>query len=120
MQKNKGKALAVSLGVPESAILLETRASNTYDSVLFIKEILAKERWNSIILLSSPYHMLRVSKVFARAGRGIDVTYAPIPKSSFYAHTEKGIFSRKINVSQISGIVHEYLGILYYWWKGWI
>lgn len=114
------KALAVSLGVPESAIILENRATNTYESAFFVKEVLGREGWHSIILLSSPYHMLRVSKVFAKLGGGINVSYAPIPKSSFYAHDVKGIFNRKISVSQIGGIAHEYLGILYYWWKGWI
>jgi uncharacterized SAM-binding protein YcdF (DUF218 family) len=114
------KALAMSLGVPESAILLENRASNTYESVLFAKAIIGKEKWHSIILLSSPYHMLRVSKVFAKVGGDIDVLYAPVSKSSFYAHEEKGIFKKKITASQIGGIVHEYLGMLYYWWKGWI
>jgi len=114
------KALAVSLGVPESAIILENRASNTYESILCAKEIAGKERWKSMVLLSSPYHMLRVSKIFAKVGGGIAVSYTPIPESSFYAHNTKGIFTRKVNVSQIGGIVHEYLGILYYWWKGWI
>ncbi len=114
------KAMAVSLGVPESAIILENRAINTHDSAIFTKELLDKEHWNSIILLSSPYHMLRVSKIFAKFDRGVKISYTPISKSSFYAHDVKGFFSKKISVSQIGGIVHEYLGILYYWWKGWI
>jgi len=114
------KALALSLGVPESAIIVENRASNTYDSVLFTKEILGRERWNDIILLSSPYHMLRVSKVFAKLGGGINVSYVPIPKSSFYAHENSGFFRKKINLQQINGIIHEYIGMVYYRWKGWI
>ena len=114
------KALAVSLGVPESAIMLENKSVNTYESVLYAKNILGKEHWNSIILLSSPYHMLRVSKVFAKVGGGIKVLYAPIPKSSFYAHNSEGIFTRKISLNQIIGIAHEYIGIIYYRFKGYI
>ena len=114
------KVLAVSSGVPENAIILETRASNTYNSALFVKEILNREHWNKIILLSSPYHMLRVSKVFTKLDGGIHVSYAPIPKSSFYAHDNRGLFRKKISLQQIKGIIHEYLGIAYYWWKGWI
>lgn len=114
------KALALSLGVPESAIILENRASNTYDSVLFTKEIVDKEHWNRVILLSSPYHMLRVSKVFVKLGGGIHVSYTPIPKSSFYAHDNSGFFRKKINLKQINGIIHEYVGIVYYWLHGWI
>ncbi|MBN2453528.1 MAG: YdcF family protein [Candidatus Omnitrophica bacterium] len=114
------KALALSLGVPENAIVLENRVSNTHDSVLFTREILDKKGWKKIILLTSPYHMLRVSKVFAKMGGDIDVSYTPIPKSSFYAHKTNGIFTKKISLTQIRGIMHEYLGIIYYWFKGWI
>jgi uncharacterized SAM-binding protein YcdF (DUF218 family) len=114
------KALAVSLGVPESAIILENKAVNTFEKVKFIKEILDNERWKNVIVLSSPYHMLRVSKVFNKQAPGINVTYAPIPKSTFYSHENRGVFSKKIDLRQIGGIIHEYLGIVYYWWKGWI
>lgn len=114
------KALAASLGVPEKAIILENRPSNTYESALFAKDILYREKWDSALLLSSPYHMLRVSKVFAKMDGGVHISYVPIPRSSFYAHDTTSIFGQKINLSQIGGILHEYLGILYYWWNGWI
>jgi uncharacterized SAM-binding protein YcdF (DUF218 family) len=114
------KALAVSLGVPESAIILENRASNTYENAICIKEISDNARWKSILLLSSPYHMLRVSKVFRKVASDVSVAYTPIPNSSFYRHAQTGLFTKKISLRQINGIIHEYIGILYYWRKGWI
>jgi len=40
------KALAIELGVPKSDIILEGKAKNTYENVVFTDEILSKEKWN--------------------------------------------------------------------------
>lgn len=118
------QALAVSLGVPEEAILLEDRAKNTYENVSFSKEILEKNAWNKILVVSSPYHMRRVALVFNKIANNIKVIFVPIPNSLFYSHPKKDISGKriwkKINIRQIKGIFHEYLGILYYWRKGWL
>lgn len=120
----KMKALAISLGVPEEAIILEDKAANTYENVRFSRNILGKNNWKNILLVSSPYHMRRVSLVFNKFAKDIGVTYAPIPNSAFYSHpendTEGRIIYKRIDLKQIRGIVHEYSGILYYWWKGYI
>lgn len=117
------KALAVSLGVSEEAIILEHKAKNTYENVMFTEKILADKGWDEILLISSPYHMRRVSLVAKKITRRIKIIYTPIPKSRFYSH---GIGPngekvwKQINVQQIRGLMHEYLGIVYYWWKGYI
>lgn len=117
------KALAVSLGVPPEAIILEDKAKNTYENVEFTKKILLTNGWNKILIVSSPYHMRRVSLVFRKNAAAINVIYTPIPRSLFYAHGV-GPNGRKawkqINMEQIRGLLHEYIGIIYYWFKGWI
>jgi len=118
------KALAVSLGVPEKAILVESEAANTYQNVLFTKKIIDQKGWKNILLVSSPYHMRRVQFVFKNIDSGINITYTPLPNSLFYSRKTRDEEGQKIwrqtNLTQIDGIVHEYLGILYYWYKGWI
>jgi uncharacterized SAM-binding protein YcdF (DUF218 family) len=117
------KALAISLGVPEEAIILEDKAKNTYENVNFTKKILASKGWNKILLVSSPYHMQRVSLVIKKVAQGIKIIYTPIPKSRFYSHNIRSSNRRRwkqVKVQQIRGLVHEYLGIIYYWWKGYI
>jgi uncharacterized SAM-binding protein YcdF (DUF218 family) len=118
------KALAISLGVPENAVILEDKARNTYENVDFVARILGKKGWDKILLVSSPYHMRRASLVFNKVAKNIRVDYTPIPKSIFYSHEDRNSYGRKnwkrINLEQIKGIVHEYLGILYYWWRGYI
>ena len=108
------KELAVSLGMPESAIVLETNASNTKDNVAFVSSILAQQHWNSILLVSSPYHMRRALFVWRKLSPATAVIPVPVRASQFYSH------DRGASLEQIQGIVHEYASIVYYWWKGWI
>lgn len=118
------KALAISQGIPSDAVILENKAINTYENVEFTKTILNDKGWRKIILVSSPYHMLRTSLVFKRIAKDIKVIYSPIPNSLFYSRQKRDIYGRRIwktiNSKQIKAIVHEYLGIVYYWLKGWI
>jgi uncharacterized SAM-binding protein YcdF (DUF218 family) len=118
------KTLAMSLGIPEKAIILEERASNTYENVKCTESILRKEQWNKVLLVSSPYHMRRASLVFNKIANQVKVNYAPVSNSLFYSHPDRDSYGRKIwkriSLEQIKGILHEYLGILYYWWKGYI
>ena len=114
------KALAVALGVPEKDIIIEAGASNTYENVKFSKEILDKEGWSKALVITSPYNMRRVSLVFNNLGKDITVIYTPLLNSTFYLHAKPAVFVRQANVRQIRGIMHEYLGILYYKWKRWI
>ncbi len=118
------KALAVSLGVPAEAIILEDKARNTYQNVGFSERIMKDKGWNEILLVSSPYHMRRVSMVFKKIGSGIKVSYIPVLQSSFYRHRTSNFYAggnwKQVNYKQIEGILREYSAIIYYWWKGYI
>lgn len=117
------KALAVSLDVPESAIILEDKAVNTYENIKFVNKILEEKGWKSILLVSSPYHMRRLYFVARKNIPGIKVIYTPITNSLFYKHGVNLYGSqdyKQATWQQISAIIHEYLGILYYKWKNFI
>lgn len=117
------KVLAVSLGVPEEAIILEEKARNTYENVKLARQIVIDNGWGKILLVSSPYHMRRLSLVADKVADDIEIIYTPIPQSRFYSRNIglKGRHrGKQINLQQIRGLLHEYLGIVYYWWKGYI
>ncbi len=117
------KALAISLGVPYDAIIVETESSNTYRNVLNVKDILKEKGWDKILLVSSPYHIRRVSLVFKKNAKGIDVVYTPTPRSQFYDYDSNSKGSnlfKKTTLKQLQGFNHEYFGIIFYWWKGYI
>jgi uncharacterized SAM-binding protein YcdF (DUF218 family) len=116
------KALAISLNVPEQAIAMEENAKNTYENVVFSRKELIRYNWRRIIVVSSPYHMRRVSLVFKKSAKDIAAIYAPIRHSLFYSRPvrdNKGrMIYKRINIQQIKAIIHEYLAIVYYWWRG--
>jgi uncharacterized SAM-binding protein YcdF (DUF218 family)/glycosyltransferase involved in cell wall biosynthesis len=106
--------LAVQQGVPSSAIVLEQRATNTHENVVFTDEILRDHKSKSILLVSSPYHMRRATMVWHKLAPDITVTPTPPPRSQFYDHTRGATFE------QLRGILYEYLAIFAYWRRGWI
>jgi uncharacterized SAM-binding protein YcdF (DUF218 family) len=108
------RALAVSLGAPERAIILEENAANTYENIKLSSDIIRKNRWKDVILITSPYHIRRVSLVCNKISPDVHFIYAPIPYSIFYGG-EKSVEQR-----HISAIIHEYLAIIYYKAKGYI
>lgn len=112
------KSLAVSLGIPEGSIILEDKAASTYENVKFTARILNEKNWKKIILVSSPYHMLRSSLVFRKVDPGRQVIYSPVPNSQFYAHRDFKYISKQITLRQIRAIIHEYAAIFYYWLEG--
>lgn len=117
------KALALSLGVPENRIILEKKAANTYQNAMYVNEILNQKHWKRIILVSSPFHMRRVALVFNNVAPDKKVIYSPVPYSHYYRWPKKLKWlsmCKQITIEQIRGILHEYAGIVYYWWKGYI
>ena len=106
--------LAVSRGVPESAIVLETTAATTYEDVVKARVILHRQGWRRILLVSSPYHMRRAMGVWAKQAPAIDVIPTPVTNSQFYTH------GRGASFEQVRGIVHEYAALVYYRERGWL
>jgi len=108
------KLFAISMGVPERDIILEEKANSVYENVIFSKELLDKNKWHSVLLISSPYNMRRAELVFNKWAKEIKVIYAPVDKAQFYDRTAG------VKLEQIKAIMHEYFGIAYYLIKGYI
>ena len=106
--------LAVSLGVPPTAIVLEANAGSTIDYVRHTHDILNEEEWHRILLVSSPYHMRRAMLVWATQAPEVEVVPTPVSESQFYAH------GRGASLTQLQGLVREYLAIGYYRFRGWL
>ena len=95
------KAVAIDNGVPADAILLEEAAKNTYDNVRLTKQMLDRNGWNRILLVSSPYHMRRATMTWSKLAPDVAVVPTPVPQSQFYTH------ERGASLEQIRGILHE-------------
>lgn len=79
------KGQAMRLGVPEEAIILEPKAMHTYEHPVFVKPILRARGFQSVIVVSSPYHMRRSAMLFNGFFRwsGIKLAYYPVQDSWF-------------------------------------
>ena len=62
------------LGVPDSAMLLETRSRNTRENVRYSAQLLDARKMHHILLVTSALHMDRAMGQFL--GQGLDVTPA--------------------------------------------
>ena len=115
------KAVAVSLGIPAEAVLVETASTNTWQNAVFTNRLLDAHGWDEALMVSSPYHMRRVRFVWNRVAPEKRITYVPVPMSRFYQHGRDAQGHRtwrQANVAQLCAILHEYLGIAYYKVKG--
>ncbi len=55
-------------GVPSDVIVLETQSRSTEENALYSRTIMEERGWQSAIVVSDGYHVLRASYLFQRAG----------------------------------------------------
>ena len=108
------KALTISLGVPESAIILDERGGGNYASLLNARKILESQGWTSMLLVTSRYNTLRSRLVVENNLSSMTVRFTPALRSAFFG--EEG----PVRWKHVRAISHEYLAIVYYWVKGFI
>lgn len=63
-----GRSYARKHGVPDTAILLENKGRTTRESMLGVAELLERRGIRTAILVSDPFHMLRLSIIGRRFG----------------------------------------------------
>jgi uncharacterized SAM-binding protein YcdF (DUF218 family)/glycosyltransferase involved in cell wall biosynthesis len=108
------KALAMSFGVPDSAIILDERGGGNYASLINAKRVMEARGWTRMLLVTSRYNALRSRLVVKKNLSGMAVKITPSPKSAFFGEEES------VAWRHVRAITHEYAGILYYWLKGYI
>jgi uncharacterized SAM-binding protein YcdF (DUF218 family)/glycosyltransferase involved in cell wall biosynthesis len=108
------RELAINLGVPDAAIVLETRAASTFENVIFTGRLLEQEGRRSALLVTSPYHTRRALLTWRTQVPTVGVISVPVGQSQFYTR------ERGASLEQIRGVLHEYEAIVAYWWRGWI
>ena len=63
-----GRAYARKEGVPDSAIVVENAGRTTSESMRAVAEIMRERRATNAVLVSDPFHMLRLSLIARRLG----------------------------------------------------
>lgn len=107
------KEQALHLGVPDKAILLEEKSSSTEENARYTKEILDKHGYKTCILVTSPYHSKRASKIFTKImGDKIKIISAPVDNSWF---SFEQWWERK---RDREAVLREYSKLLWFWIYG--
>jgi uncharacterized SAM-binding protein YcdF (DUF218 family) len=65
-----------------------------------------------VLLVTDGKHMRRAQGAFERAGLRV----CPAPAMQWELWWEQPYYQYR----KMDGAVHEYFGLVYYWWKGWI
>lgn len=77
------KEQAEALGVPGKDIFLADRSMSTEEDAEYTADIVRRQRYKSLILVTSPYHSRRASIYFRRIVPGVTIVSAPVEKSWF-------------------------------------
>ena len=74
---------------------------------------LARARgWTQVVLVTDASHVKRASLAFRKQG----LTVAPAQTLLW----KVGGATAPLRVERVGTLMHEYGGLFYYWWKGWI
>ena len=80
------RRIALRRGVEEGDILVELRASSTYQEAETVLDVAAREDWNDVVIVTSPLHTRRARatfrKVLADSGVHIAMYHLPLGRSS--------------------------------------
>ena len=117
--------LMETMGVPQSAIVLEPKALNTYENAVNVKAILDERKIDRFLLVTSAVHMPRSMMIFHKLGMN------PIPTPTDYQKSDLesqlvSPESRLLNVlpdaeylRDTTRAIKEYVGMVIYKLKGW-
>lgn len=100
------------MGIPDEAILVETRSANTYENGLEISRLLTERKIRSVLVVSHDYHLYRLLAVLRKQG----ITAIAYGANRAYPH-EPNFWWRHFdweNFNRLQTVAHEYVGILYY------
>jgi|Deesub1362A_J573_1020465.scaffolds.fasta_scaffold00073_89 uncharacterized SAM-binding protein YcdF (DUF218 family) len=103
--------LASELGVPEDAQLVDNKSLRTYQNALEVKKIMNRYGLKDALLVTSAIHMKRAKLTFEHAG----IKVYPTPVSAF----ETVITDPLDRLGMFRAVMREYVGLLFYKWKGW-
>ena len=105
---------AVSLGVPEDAIILEERPTSTYEDAKYVMEDMIDNEFKSAIVVSSAHHTRRARMIFRKVfedRKDISLQFSYPEDGKFQIHRW---WTRE---AELIGVVNEYCKLMLYFFK---
>ncbi len=101
---------AGELGIPRSAIVLEEDSQDTHTSAVRVAALCRQRGIETVLLVIDAVHMRRAVGAF----HAQHLSVFPVPADPWALNWE----TPQIRLGKFWGALHEYLGLLYYWWNG--
>ncbi len=106
--------LLIRLGVAPSDLLVEARARTTYENAVETRKILETQGLRKVVLVTEAVHMFRSLRCFRK--QGIET----VPAACLHRATE---FKVKLDsfvpspwaIENLMAVLHEWLGVAWYW-----
>jgi uncharacterized SAM-binding protein YcdF (DUF218 family) len=99
------------MGVPRSALTLETRSQNTYENAVFTQALPGLDAQQPWLLLTSAWHMPRSLTTFKKAGWNV----TPYPVDFRTAGTTPlGTYNLGEGAERWELLLHEWIGMAAY------
>jgi uncharacterized SAM-binding protein YcdF (DUF218 family) len=108
------KSLMEHLGIA-SEIQTVGPNENTRDEALSLARTCRERGWKRVIVVTSPYHSRRACAAVER--EGLSVVCSPSVETAFDLN---GLVRSDERRRAFSKAVHERIGLLQYWWRGWL
>jgi uncharacterized SAM-binding protein YcdF (DUF218 family) len=105
-------------GVPESAVWVEERSHSTHENAVYAAALLRQKGIRKIVLVTEAYHMPRAAACFRR--EGLTVIPAACGYRSYHGFHWRDMLPGWQPIAWNEDAVHESIGLLWYWIRGWI
>jgi len=113
------ETLMTSWGVPADAILREARSTTTRTNAVYTARLCRDRGIERVVLVTSAWHMRRALATFRATG--LQVVPAPTDHQGIRdPFTLMSVLPDAEGLHDTTSAVHETLGLLYYWWNGWL
>ncbi|MCB1679664.1 MAG: YdcF family protein [Halioglobus sp.] len=107
------------MGVPDAAILLETRSRDTHDNAVYSAALLRARDMRRVLLVTSAFHMRRAQALFE--AQGLEVIPAPTDYQRLAVPPAVPPWLPGVeNLARSTHALHELLGYRVYRCRGWL
>lgn len=66
------RAMAVAQGIDDERVVVEDRASNTFENALYTGLIIRSHNWRQVVVVTDAFHLPRTLFVFRRLGLAVE------------------------------------------------
>jgi len=114
------KAILADWGIPEDAIMIETKSRNTHQNAIYSFETLKGQGIDKILLVTNAFHMPRAAAVFRHVGFDVIPSSSSLSVTDYRQPKLLDWWPSLSNLGKAQAVLREKLGLFVYRLRGWI